>query len=383
MVDKSNNNDVETLNREFPNTCHLEESIDEKTVMLNKIKKLEAKVREMKKENDSLKLNRNKMERKMVELKKENETIKKERNGIAQEKDSLEQDLDAKIKTMDTLEKDFANITKSRDALSVQYSGIISKLSEQIECPVCLEVPTSGPVYVCPNGHFVCSKCKGSNCPTCRDRMFNGKSLLAVTVLENIDHKCRNDSCGKLLPLEDYKLHLKSCPHRIVLCPAPAQLCGKMMGLSKVCAHILSNCQGSYNKTVDHLIVDNFPKQLTYYCGKEENEVIKGSALCWKGIHFYLGIEKVHGYAIVSLQLFGSASECQNYIVDIGVYKSEDAKKMEGTHVQKLTGSPLPIDLEPALRKVNGLMVGPMQLEKILNEKMRIGILLDVKNEKY
>ena len=36
----------------------------------------------------------------------------------------------------------------------------VGTLRKRVECPVCLEIPRSGPVFVCKNGHFVCQKCK-------------------------------------------------------------------------------------------------------------------------------------------------------------------------------------------------------------------------------
>ena len=68
---------------------------------------------------------------------------------------------------------------------------LTEQLEERIKCPVCLEVPTSGPVYSCPQGHLVCSACyqgPNSNCPICRTRMAKTISLLATTMIENIEH---------------------------------------------------------------------------------------------------------------------------------------------------------------------------------------------------
>ena len=216
--------------------------------------------------------------------------------------------------------------------------------------------------------------------------MFNNKSLLAVTVIENIEHKCKNESCDKILPLEDYQLHLKSCPHRTVLCPAHAQLCGKRMELSKVFDHILKECLGSHNKDCDHLIRDNFPKFLSYYIRTVKDQLIEGSALCCQGVHFYLGLEKIDGSLMVTLQLFGNTSECQDYRVSIGLGDSDD-KEMDRDHVQIFKGEPLSIDLEPQSRKMNGLMVGTMQLEKITKaaekvskeEELEMGILINIR----
>merc|ERR1719154_668903 len=52
---------------------------------------------------------------------------------------------------------------------------ILNQMKDKVECPVCMEVPRSGPFPVCPNGHFVCSRCKSGACPTCRVAMGNAR----------------------------------------------------------------------------------------------------------------------------------------------------------------------------------------------------------------
>ena len=37
-------------------------------------------------------------------------------------------------------------------------------LKKEVECPICLEIPKTGPIYACPNGHLVCQNCKGKTC---------------------------------------------------------------------------------------------------------------------------------------------------------------------------------------------------------------------------
>ena len=32
---------------------------------------------------------------------------------------------------------------------------MLQQMKEKVECPVCMDIPRSGPVPVCPNGHFV------------------------------------------------------------------------------------------------------------------------------------------------------------------------------------------------------------------------------------
>ena len=41
---------------------------------------------------------------------------------------------------------------------------------KDLECNVCLEVPSSNPIYQCKNGHLFCKKChqKIIECPVCQ-----------------------------------------------------------------------------------------------------------------------------------------------------------------------------------------------------------------------
>lgn len=34
------------------------------------------------------------------------------------------------------------------------------QLSEELECPVCCQLPRNPPVYQCENGHLICQVCK-------------------------------------------------------------------------------------------------------------------------------------------------------------------------------------------------------------------------------
>jgi hypothetical protein len=116
----------------------------------------------------------------------------------------------------------------------------IEKITEKVECPVCLGVPRSGPIHICPNGHFVCKDCKRGSCPTCRSHMGQGKSLLAVTVIENIEHCCKFDDCEYSSPLAELDEHEKLCSQRTVSCPDGD--CVAEIALSKLVYHLLEDC---------------------------------------------------------------------------------------------------------------------------------------------
>ena len=58
-----------------------------------------------------------------------------------------------------TMLKHEIQITKYKELYGTLNEDV-GTLRKRVECPVCLEIPRSGPVFVCKNGHFVCQKCK-------------------------------------------------------------------------------------------------------------------------------------------------------------------------------------------------------------------------------
>eukprot|EP00092_Neocalanus_flemingeri_P108424 GFUD01139245.1.p1 GENE.GFUD01139245.1~~GFUD01139245.1.p1 ORF type:complete len:458 (+),score=134.81 GFUD01139245.1:126-1499(+) len=336
-------------------------------------------------ENDALKEERDVITKERDAIKEEKDLITKEKDVAIEENDALKEERKVISKERDVLKIDNETIKSENNALDTKYTALTSTLRDEIDCPVCLEVPTCGPVPVCPNGH-VCSKCKDSHCPTCRVKLFNGKSLLAVKVIENIQHACRNEDCGKFFPLEEYKLHLTSCLHRTVNCPSPNKFCSRKMSLSKVYDHILEDCQGSCNNVgINNYNLNNgkFPKYVTFVSILKLSS--KGLALKWNDQIFYLNLEKAPDYYVFSLELFGTALECKDYVVSITVHSHRtDDKDMKG-NVQRFTGQPLPIKSEQEMRKKNGLMVGTNQMESliVIDEKkdIRFGITLDIKKQ--
>ena len=147
---------------------------------------------------------RNEAEAKVLVLENELLAMKSERDDALQKKKEVETEVLAMRKEHnDVLEVKDKNVAKvlalegekekillGKDEIVVKeketrkkYTDLTSLLRSNIECPVCMEVPTSGPVPECPNGHIICRKCKRTNCPYCRFRIGDGKSLLAVTCL--------------------------------------------------------------------------------------------------------------------------------------------------------------------------------------------------------
>ena len=68
----------------------------------------------------------------------------------------------------------------------------LSQVEDDLECPVCLTVPTSPPIFQCRNGHLICKTCKVrlANCPTCRKPLGHFRNLLAEKLIAKIPPRC-------------------------------------------------------------------------------------------------------------------------------------------------------------------------------------------------
>ena len=53
----------------------------------------------------------------------------------------------------------------------------VAALEEELECPVCLEVLTTSPIYKCSSDHLICPECRPrvARCPQCRETFPRGE----------------------------------------------------------------------------------------------------------------------------------------------------------------------------------------------------------------
>ena len=143
-------------------------------------------------------------------------------------------------------------------AKAAKYDKLIAELKAKLECPVCLAVPTEGQMLACPRGHLVCGSCRvkmtaegHEDCPVCREPMGNNKSLLAMVVIENMEHKCTNTGCKEKTAYEDVTKHREElCKFRPILCPGSS--CNQLLPLSsfnvheKMCPYLAQATEGKH-----------------------------------------------------------------------------------------------------------------------------------------
>ena len=60
-----------------------------------------------------------------------------------------------------------------------------SKIAGNLECPVCLNIPDTTPVFQCKNGHIICSGCRAklNICPVCRVPFGYSRSLTSEKLI--------------------------------------------------------------------------------------------------------------------------------------------------------------------------------------------------------
>lgn len=106
-------------------------------------------------------------------------------------------------------------------------SETLKRLLRDLECPVCLQVPTEAPIYQCNNGHTHCKNCHPSlkECPLCRSKQFNFRATTTENIILTLPKSCQFVENGCPFKAEQNLLatHEQNCNFKIVNC----QKCGR------------------------------------------------------------------------------------------------------------------------------------------------------------
>lgn len=253
---------------------------------------------------------------------------------------------------------------------------IVDQLVDKVECPVCLEIPRSLPVHVCPNGHVLCEDCRvgAQSCPKCRVNIGNGKSLLANIIIENIEHKCKYDLCNKTCPIDEVLDHEKGCKHRIVTCPYAR--CDEKFTVNELEEHLEEG-----NCCFKSEIINNRSMRAIYEVEddlKEENDVTwKVNTFKYEGNTFVLVTEKFESMYFFSAVMLGSKGECSNFKVELEVYE-EDVFTIDQSEVRlNFVSEPSSIDEVKEDIKYLGLVVNNKVMEKIMEKSPENAFTVD------
>jgi len=174
----------------------------------------------------------------MIEAEEEEKTTEKK-----DDKKSLKNEI---VKTESSTSDSTSNPASPKKDASTdpieESNNLIKKdeLKDLLECPVCLRVPRSSPIYQCARGHVVCSECRPnvSTCPQCRDPLGNIRSLISEKMLEKLPCVCKfaDHGCQVEQLREQLTEHESNCSFRLVNCVDLA--CQQRISVSKLLAHL-------------------------------------------------------------------------------------------------------------------------------------------------
>jgi len=242
----------------------------------------------------------------------------------------------------------------------IKLDTLMRKVKEKIECPVCLDIPRKSPVPVCPNGHFMCEKCKTDLCPSCRVSMGQGKSLLAATIVENIDHKCNFNDCDKSFMIGDLAQHETICPHRTVSCPRIR--CNASVSLAKLEAHLLNNPTCSF-PTIEALRTQW--NRCNYKCSVHGNSSWPVKLCRYSDKLFVVYPTKINGQYYFVILLLDCEDECSKFKFEMIIHES-GSNPLESENVVKFQGCPLSVDSK--IEERNIYSVNNMLMKRILKD---------------
>ena len=252
------------------------------------------------------------------------------------------EEFDSEVKVFKKkLEEKEGEVDSSKSKINKQ-DRILVLLKDKIECPVCLDIPRSCPVPVCPNGHVVCKTCKKDSCPTCRTAMGTGTSILAGTVLENIEHRCKFVDCIENFALEDLEKHEVVCPYRTVNCPYDK--CAMKAPLAKLLDHLINSelCFGGKPK-----VALEYWNRLNYAMKDVSRKkwVWRMHVFNYSGEIFAVLPIKSGGQYFFVMVMFLSEAECSKYEFEMIVHE-QGSWALDSVMSVKFCGNPLSIDLK-------------------------------------
>lgn len=127
---------------------------------------------------------------------------------------NVDEALEIDLKAVRTLLRQPQNI-KCKVFLNVRFAGLPSSdLLKEIQCPACWDF-MKGKIFLCKNGHNVCSKCKEFviGCPTCRENILDVRNLSLEKVITHALFPCKNHSAGCIYvgTLDETVYHFNHC----------------------------------------------------------------------------------------------------------------------------------------------------------------------------
>ena len=246
-----------------------------------------------------------------------------------------------KVGRLEIEKKNLEETLKDLHKKVAAHEKVLEEQQNIIECPVCLQMPREGFVSYCPNGHFVCSQCfdqmkqRGrKDCPKCRAPMQEGKSLLALTVVEQTGQECRLQGCSEMIPVDNIQQHEEEeCSWRLVICPGP-ESCKEMIPFKMVEDHV-EKCPYCWWPPMNH---GRAGVRLVYNVTDQDDLLWRTNTMKGRWTNFFQDIEeeqlffcrvaKKNRIYIVEVVMKRSKEECKKYLVEVSMLSASTGKSV-------------------------------------------------------
>ena len=94
------------------------------------------------------------------------------------------------------------------------------EILKELECPVCMEVIKTRPIFQCENGHLICRNCHPNlyHCPQCRVALRGVRNLMVEKIVADLTVICPFEGCTQSFIQRVDKKHEAKCKFRPVNC---------------------------------------------------------------------------------------------------------------------------------------------------------------------
>ena len=262
----------------------------------------------------------------------------------------------------ESLAEEKKRLKKAKLEAEGKLQSLVEKLEERVTCPVCLEVPMSGAIYSCPKGHLICASCfqgPSSRCPICRTKMFKTMSLLATTVVANIEHKCKfeGEGCKEKVVADKMEEHKKVCIFRPIVCPSV--LCAKTVTFAHLVDHLLNRCDQTFADDYD-VVDQNLFTETYVLSGSKDGDDLDVDVLSWRDKFFCLALRLDDHHWNFYVQMMAMVDECNKYMVKLSLVDGNGQERFS------FTDHPFPISEKTEdAKNLQGLLVSTKMLERI------------------
>ena len=211
----------------------------------------------------------------------------------------------------------------------------MTRITSQLECPVCLNIPRELPIPCCKSGHIVCRPCKTRvrDCPTCRQPMPADMTNSVVGgLIEQVQHKCKysDQGCEVMMMLNDLQVHERKCQERTIKCTF--HNCGSIVRLKDLNEHTF-NIGHSFRGTTSKM----------YFILKSKDEICIGPWImgCVKkhNVYFHVALAYSHPQKCHALSVWSSTAEVDKYRANLKIIGDDKEMSMSGlliTSVEKI-----------------------------------------------